>query len=44
MIALGADVDADAADAAYEDGILTVELPLSRPSSPRNVPIRGTER
>jgi len=44
VIALGADVDADAADAAYEDGILTVELPLSRPSVPRSVPIRGTER
>lgn len=44
VIALGAEVDADSADAAYEDGVLTVELPLSRPSVPRNVPIRGTER
>jgi HSP20 family protein len=44
VVALGAEVDADAADATYEDGILTVELPLSRPSVPRNVPIRGTER
>ncbi|MDA0182747.1 Hsp20/alpha crystallin family protein [Solirubrobacter phytolaccae] len=44
VVALGADVDADAADATYEDGILTVELPLSRPSNPRTVPIRGTER
>ena len=44
VVALGAEVDADAADAAYEDGILTVELPLSRPSRPRTVPIRGTDR
>jgi HSP20 family protein len=44
VIALGAEVDADAADATYEDGILTVELPLSRPSRPRTVPIRGIER
>ena len=28
----------------YEDGILTVELPLERPSRPRTVPIRGIER
>jgi HSP20 family protein len=44
VVALGADVDADAANAAYEDGILTVELPLVRPQQPRSVPIRGTER
>ena len=44
VVALGADVDAEAADAAYEDGILTVELPLVRPQQPRSVPIRGTER
>src|SRR3954453_4663974 len=44
VVALGADVDADAANATYEDGILTVELPLARPSRPRNVPIRGTDR
>jgi HSP20 family protein len=44
VVALGADVDAEAADATYEDGILTVELPLTRPSHPRTVPIRGTER
>jgi HSP20 family protein len=43
-VALGADVDADAADATYEDGILTVELPLKRPAQPRSVPIRGSER
>jgi len=44
VVALGADVDADAADATYEDGILTVELPLSRPAQARTVPIRGTDR
>jgi HSP20 family protein len=44
VVALGADVDADAANATYEDGILTVELPLVRPQQPRSVPIRGTER
>ena len=31
MVALGADVDADAAKATYEDGMLTVELPIRRP-------------
>ena len=29
VVSLGAEVDADAADATYEDGILTVELPLA---------------
>ena len=40
MIALGVDVDADAAQASYEDGILTVELPLASPSEARTVPIQ----
>src|SRR3954451_12876423 len=44
VVSLGAEVDADAADATYEDGILTVELPLTRPARPRTVPIRGTDR
>jgi HSP20 family protein len=44
VVSLGAEVDADGADATYDDGILTVELPLSRPARPRSVPIRGTER
>jgi HSP20 family protein len=43
VVSLGADVDQDAADARYEDGILTVELPLLRPRSARTVPIRGTD-
>ena len=41
VVALGADVDPDAADARYEDGVLTVELPLLGPRSARSVPIRG---
>jgi HSP20 family protein len=44
VVSLGAEVDADAADATYEDGMLTVELPLSRPAKPRTVPIRGSDR
>ena len=44
VVALGADVDAEAADAKYEDGVLTVELPLARPARARSVPIRGSER
>jgi HSP20 family protein len=44
VISLGAEVDADAADASYQDGILTVELPLSKPARSRTVPIRGTDK
>jgi HSP20 family protein len=44
VISLGAEVDADAADASYEDGILTVELPLSQPARSRTVPIRATDK
>jgi HSP20 family molecular chaperone IbpA len=40
VVSLGAEVDA----ATYEDGILTVELPLSRPATPRTVPIRGSDK
>ena len=43
VVALGADVDADAADATYEDGILTVELPLAR-RQPRTVPVQPGRR
>jgi HSP20 family protein len=43
-VALGAEVEADRADARYEDGMLIVELPLARPGRPRRVPIRGTEQ
>ncbi len=40
VIALGVDVESDAAQASYEDGILTVELPLAAPSEARTVPIQ----
>jgi HSP20 family protein len=43
VVALGADVDADAADARYEDGMLIVQLPLARPGRARKVPIRGAQ-
>jgi HSP20 family protein len=43
VVALGADVDADAARASYEDGILTVELPIVSPSGSRSVPIRRAD-
>ena len=44
VVPLGADVDADAAHAHYEDGILEITLPLrtERPAS-RSVPITGPE-
>ena len=44
VVALGAEVDPDAAQATYEDGVLTVELPLRSPAPARTVPIRGTDR
>ena len=34
VVALGVDVDSEAASASYEDGMLTVELPLARPADP----------
>jgi HSP20 family protein len=37
-------VEADAADARYEDGMLIVELPLARPGRSRKVPIRGSQQ
>jgi HSP20 family protein len=40
VVALGVDVDADAASASYEDGMLTVELPLAGPAKARTVPIQ----
>ena len=43
VVALGAEVDADAASANYEDGILTVELPIRSPSGSRTVPIRHSD-
>lgn len=43
VVALGVDVESDAATASYEDGILTVELPLIRPAPARTVPIQRSE-
>ena len=43
VVALGADVDADAAKATYEDGMLTVELPIVAPAGARSVPIRHAD-
>ena len=44
VVALGADVDADAANAAYEDGMLIVELPLAPPQRPQTVRIEPERR
>jgi HSP20 family protein len=43
VVALGVDVESEAATASYEDGILTVELPLTRPAPARSVPIQRSE-
>jgi HSP20 family protein len=43
VVALGADVDADAARANYEDGMLTVELPIKAPAGSRTVPVRHAD-
>ena len=44
-IQLGADVDADQAEASYEDGILRVELPLAPPAEEaRKVPISDPQQ
>jgi HSP20 family protein len=40
VISLGVDVDSDAARASYEEGMLTVELPLAGPAESRTVPIQ----
>jgi HSP20 family protein len=41
VIALGVDVDQDAARASYQDGMLLVELPLVR-AQPHNVPVQSS--
>ena len=40
VVSLGAEVDADGARAVYEDGMLTVELPLKPLGRPHTVTIR----
>ena len=42
-VALGVDVDSDSAQASYEDGILTVELPVAQAKPARSVPIQRSE-
>ncbi len=45
VVELGADVQADAANATYDDGILRVEIPIAAPEDERRqVPIRGREQ
>jgi HSP20 family protein len=43
VVALGADVDPDAATATYEDGMLTIEMPIRAPAGGRQVPIRRAD-
>ena len=43
-VPLGADVDADAAKAVYEDGMLIVELPVLESATARSVPIEPARR
>ena len=44
VVALGAEVDADAAKATYDDGMLVVELPIAKPADARAVPIEPARR
>jgi HSP20 family protein len=44
VIALSVDVDPDTAQASYEDGMLTVELPVARPRPARSVPVQPVRR
>ena len=44
VVALGAEVDADAAKAVYEDGMLIVELPVAGPADAHTVPIEPARR
>jgi len=44
VVALGAEVDADAAKAVYEDGMLVVELPVVGPADAHTVPIEPGRR
>ena len=43
VIELSAEVEADSANATYEDGILKVEMPLKSTPASRQVPIERTE-
>ena len=41
QITLGAPIDADRAEAAYEHGVLEIKLPKSEAVRPRAIPVRG---
>ena len=43
VVTLSADVDADAARATYEDGVLVVELPITAPAGSRTVPVEHAD-
>jgi HSP20 family protein len=43
VIELSLDVEADAAEANFEDGVLRIELPVKVADAPRQVPIQRTE-
>jgi HSP20 family protein len=43
VVELSVDVDAEQAQATYEDGILRVELPTRLPRASRQVPIERAE-
>lgn len=43
VVELSVDVEADRAEATYEDGILQIELPVKLPDAGRQVPIQRAE-
>jgi HSP20 family protein len=43
VVELSVDVDADRAEATFEDGVLRVELPIRLPSAARQVPIQRSD-
>jgi HSP20 family protein len=44
QLMLGENLDVDAIDARYEDGVLTLEIPVAEAAKPRRVEIRGPQR
>jgi HSP20 family protein len=43
VVELSADVEADHAEATYEEGVLRIELPVRLPQAARQVPIQRTD-
>lgn len=43
IVELSVDVDADRAEATFEDGVLRVELPIRLPAAARQVPIQRSD-